>query len=218
MHNISCLIPTWLTATHALNAYRSFHRYYPDIPVYFVSDERYEGDENNWKKLHTKGYDSFDQDDTKLIGLPGTAFIRHIHDGWETEGHGNAVTYAMQFIHTKWVVHLSDDVRVIKPELLEYMMGEDNDLLCGIGEDFSRDWGPNLGKWLCLFRGDLYHKYHLDFHGNLDKCMDAGAWMFQELIKKGFAMKDINIKDYYVHLGSGKTELWDKYYEIDNSA
>lgn len=214
LDNIVCLIPTWLTATHALNAYRSFHRYYPHIPVYFVDDERRDKDIIEWKSIYVKGWDSLDEDSTKLIGLPMSCYLRHPHEGTESEGHGNAITYAMKFIHAKWVLHLSSDVRIIENGLLEFLEQYfDDNTVCGIGEGFNTDLGPNLGKWLCFFRGDLYHELNLDFHAERDNRLDAGQPMFKKLTDKGYKIIDIGIHAYYEHLTSRKNETW-KYYEI----
>lgn len=214
LNDVSVLIPTWLTATHALGAYRSVRKFYPDIPIYFVSDYPTEQGVNDWHRIHAKGWDSFDTDYSKVQQLPDVAFMWRKHKGWETDGHGNAVTHAMRFIHTKWVVHLSDDVRIIKPGVIEFMLKEADRKSCGVGEDFTRDWLPNLGKWLCMFRGDLYHKYGLDFHADYEKCYDAGSPMFDALIKKGYNLKFVTLGESFVHLGSTKTHEWDKYYEF----
>lgn len=215
MKDIVCLIPTWLTATHALNAYKSFHRYYPDIPVFFVTDRWTQESEDQWRQLHPSGWDSLDIDYKKLEGLPNSTIIWKDHEDVETNAHGKAVSYAMQFIYSKWVIHLSDDVRIVKEGVVEYLMEGNNNKTCGIGDDFSRNWGPNVGKWLCMFRGDLYHKYDLNFNADREKCLDAGAIMFQTLIKKGYPLDSSkNTSDYIRHLFSHRTESWDGYYEI----
>lgn len=209
------MIPTWNTAGHALGAYRSIRKYYPDIPVYFITDFTTEQGINDWKRLMIKGWDSLDTDYAKISGLPNSTLIWKEHKGWETEGHGNAVTYAMQFIHTKWVVHLSDDVRIIKEGVLEMMLGGDNKKVVAIGEDFTRDWLPNVGKWLCMYRGDLYHKYKCDFRGNYEKCLDAGTLFFKEVMDRGYKLKFVNLDGYFLHLTSVRNEQWDKYYTYE---
>ena len=214
MKDIVCLIPTWNTATHALGAYKSFHRYYPDIPVFFVSDFTTQQGINDWKRIMSKGWDSLDTDYGKIVGLPNSTLIWNEHEGWETDGHGNAITHAMKFVHAKWVVHLSDDVRIIKEGVIEHMLKGANSKVCGIGEDFTRDWLPNVGKWLCMFRGDLYHKYDLDFHGDYAKAYDAGSPYFDALIKKGYKLNFTNLDGFFVHLGSVRNEEWEEYYEL----
>ncbi len=213
MKDLVCLIPTWLTATHALNAYRSFRKYYPDILVYFMDDISTKDDTYKWKQTYVRGWDSFDPDSSKLIGLHNSCYIAKPHTGFETEGHGQAVTYAMQFIHAKWVLHLSSDVRITQKGLLEFMLKNTNEKTAGVGEGWDRGFGyANLGKWLCLYRGDLYHKYNLDFHADRNRCIDAGAFYFQALVDKGYKLKDISLGGYFVHLGSKRIPEWDKYY------
>lgn len=214
MKDISCLIPTWITATHALNAYKSFNRYYPDIPVFFIDDKFDSSQENPWKQIYNKGWDSYDPDSTKLIGLPNTCYIQKDHNGGETEGHANAVTYAMQFIYTKWVVHLSSDVRIVEDHFIEDMLKDVDDSYCGIGDGFNLDRGPNVGKWLCMFRGDLYHKYDSDFHADRHRAYDAGQFFFNDMVNRGYKIKDVSVNGYIKHLTSKRSEEWEQYYEL----
>lgn len=214
--DISVLIPSWLAATHCLGAYRSVRKFYPDISIYVVSDFPTEDGGNDWHRIHNKGHDSYDPDYTKIQSLPDIAFIWNNHNGWETDGHGNAVTHAMKFIHTKWVVHLSDDVRIIKDGVVEMMLREADEKTVAVGEDFSRDWGPNVGKWLCMYRGDVYHKNDMDFHADYKNCKDAGSPYFQTMIGKGFNIKYVNLDGYYLHLGSKRDASWEKYYLFEN--
>lgn len=212
---VVCLIPTWLTAQHALGAADSLRKYYPNIPIYFVDDVSTEEDINTWNKLNVSG-EALDTDSSKLIGYPNSAYILRTHEGYETNGHGNAVTDAMRFIHAKWVLHLSADVRLIKDGCIEYLLKDCDNSVCGSGDDFSRGGPPNLGKWLCLFRGDLYHKYNLNFKANRDKKLDAGQKMFDAMVKKGYRLNIVNsLEDYFIHLTNrkkGHEAEWEKYY------
>ena len=219
-----CLIPTWLTARLALGAYNSFHKYYPDIPVYFADDEfvNKEQDRSDWNKIHSivdmNAEAIWDPDSSKLTQLRNACYICGPHNGYETEGHGNAITYAMQFVHAKWVVHFTADARIIKPGLLETMFEGVDNKVCGIGASRVLDNElPNLNKWICIIRGDLYHKYNLDFHGDLTTRklpMDAGTMYFTTLIEKGYKIKEINIdtlREYALHLRyKGDDKAWNE--------
>jgi glycosyltransferase involved in cell wall biosynthesis len=211
---VVALMPTWYTATHALNAYKSFRQFYPDIPLVFVNDKQTPQAESDWRKMHA-GWNSFDPDYSKIIGLPNTAYIEREHEGFETTGLGTAVTDAMKFIHSKWVLLISDDIRFIKGGFLEDMFKDTNDTFCGIGDDWARGFVKyNLAKWFCLFRGDLYHRYNLDFHGDFNLAIDAGAPYWEACVKKGFEMKFMGLDDYFLHLGAIENANWKKYYEI----
>lgn len=214
MNEVVALMPTWYTATHALNAYKSFHQFYPDIPLIFVNDKQTPEAESDWRRMHGNGHDSFDPDYSKIIGLPNTAIITRDHKGFETTGLGTAVSDAMKFIYSKWVLLISDDIRFIKGGFLEEMFKDTDDKYCGIGDDWSRDFVKyNLAKWFCLFRGDLYHKFNLTFEGDFDKAIDAGTSYWEALVNKGFKLKFMSLNDYFLHLGSKKGDNW-KHYEI----
>jgi len=213
---IVCLIPTWLTATHALNAAKSFQNYYPDIPIYFVDDISSQDDINVWNGLNKEGL-ALDPDSSKLIGFPNSAYILRRHEGLETEGHGNAITHAMKFIHAKWVIHLSADVRMLQYGIIEHLMKGTDSKYCGMGDDFSRGGPPNLGKWFCIFRGDLYHKYGLNFYADSSKRLDAGQMYFDFLTRKGYKLKMVDFSSFFIHLTNSyrdHEEIWDKYYKI----
>jgi hypothetical protein len=205
-NNIICLIPTWLTATHALGAFRNFRKYYPDIPVVFVDDEYSEDAVNKFYRTYIGGLAEkiFDPDSTKLIGLPNSAYIRVPHEGFETEGHGNAITKAMPLIRHKWIFHLSSDVRIMKEGILEYMFEKVTNKVCGIGgEHKSREGWDNVAKEACIYRGDLYHKYELHFEGGGKKWgghVDCGTIMFRDLVKKGYKMKYCDPMQYATHI------------------
>jgi len=210
-----CLIPTWLCARAAVGAYNSVRQYYPDMPVIFVDDEYSEEAVNKWNQTYKMPHREklFDPDSSKLIGLPDSAYIRVPHEGFETEGHGNAVTKAMRLIHQKWILHLSSDVRIYKPGVLEYMFDGVDDQVCGIGvQHDSREGWPNVGKQICLYRGDLYHQFDLNFFGGgkLGGHIDCGTPMFRDLVAKGYKMKYCDPESYTLHLRpDGPT--WDKY-------
>lgn len=214
-NEVVCLLPTWLTARHALGAADSLRKFYPDMPIYIVDDFPTDTDINTWNGLNKNG-EALDTDNSKLIGYPNSAYILREHKGFETAGHGNAVTDAMRFIQSKWVLHLSADVRLIKKGVVEYLLEGADNKTCGCGDDFSRGGMPNVGKWLCMFRGDLYHKYRLHFKGDRDKRLDAGQEMFGALTKRGYKMNIVNsLEDFFVHLTNsrqGHEELWEKYY------
>ena len=59
---IVCLIPTWITARHAVGAAQSLRKYYPNIPVYFVDDKFTQDQEGEWKGIYNLGHDSYDND------------------------------------------------------------------------------------------------------------------------------------------------------------
>lgn len=212
MNDVCFLIPTWLTATHALGSYNRVRKYYPEVSVFFIDDKSTPEDELAWMRIYTREHSVFDPVSDKLIGLPNSAYILKEHKGYETNGHGNAITYAMQFIHHKWVIHLSSDVRIVKEGLIEYLLDGTDDSICGIGEDFSRGGPENLGKWLCVFRGDLYHKFNLDFHGDYDNKVDAGTGYFTGTIKNGYKILYKDLHPYYEHLESKSHPRWEELY------
>lgn len=215
--DLVCLIPTWITARHAVGAANSLRKYYPDIPIYFMDDKVGDGDISEWKRIYNKGWDSLDPDSQKLIDYPNSCYISKEHFMGESDGHGLAITHAMQFIHSKWVVHLSTDCRVVKEGVLEYLFDGITDKFCGTGDDWSRDSGvPALGSWLFAFRGDLYHKFNLDFKAERIKSWDIGCNYYRNLMDKGFKLEDTKntMNNYLVHLGSHRSEneeAWDKY-------
>ena len=209
--DIACIIPTWLCARQTLGAFNNFRKYYPDIPVYFIDDEYTAEAVDLWQKTYTGDIYNpiFDADFTQLLGLPNTAYIRGPHEGWETEGHGNAITKAMRIIRNKWIVHLSSDVRLLKEGILENMFKGVDDKYCGIGEKHkSKEGWDNARKELCIYRGDLYHEYGLNFNGGGENLthVDCGTYMYRDLVAKGYKMKYLNLsrgKDPYIlHLRS----------------
>ena len=214
--DLVCLIPTWITARHAVGAANSMRKYYPDIPIYFMDDKVKEEDISEWKQIYSKGYDSLDPDPQKLIHYPNSCYISKEHFMGESDGHGLAITYAMKFIHAKWVVHISTDCRLFKEGALEYLFDGVDDTYCGTGDDWTRDGRPALGSWLFAFRGDLYHKFDLNFKANRAKAWDIGCDYYKTLIDKGFKFENTKstMNNYLVHLGShrsGNEEAWDKY-------
>lgn len=219
MKDLIYLIPTWYNSTHAINAANSVRRFYPDIPVFFVADEYDDASKNDWYKLAKATEEmetSFDADTSKLVAYPNSVLLLRKHTGWETEGHGQAITDAMKFIYSKWVLLTGADVRVIKEGFLEEMLNDTNNKCCGIGDDWSREAAiANVGKWLCLFRGDLYHKYDLNFSGDLSKRLDAGQMMFGSMVEKGHKIKYMDVNGFIAHLTNIKNESWEKYYEIE---
>jgi hypothetical protein len=214
---VVCLIPTWCTARHAVGAADSMRKYYPNIPIYFADDIYTPEQEGQWKQIYSKGWDSFDPDPQKLINYPNSCYTAREHIDSESNGHGLAITHAMQFIHAKWIVHISTDTRVNKDGLLEYVFKDIDDSYCGSGDDWTREGTPALGSWLFAFRGDLYHEHDLNFKANRDKKYDIGCEYYSTLIKKGFKFNNqLSImNNYVIHLGSsrkGNEENWDKYY------
>lgn len=218
MNDVVALIPTWLTARHAVGCADSIRKYYPDMPIFFVDDKNTEDDKTSWWQINiikeNKEDTAYDEDSSKLIGYPNSAYILREHKGWETKGHANAITDAMKLIHAKWVVLMGADCRLIRENIIEDMLKDTDDNICGVGDDWSRDGPPNLAKWLCLFRGDLYHKYNLDFHADdtLEKGLDAGQPMFDDLVKKGYKLKLMDLTGFYIHLKNQKNDDWEKYY------
>ena len=215
--DIVCLIPTWITARHAIGAANSLRKYYPDIPIYFVDDAFTPDQESQWKQIYNKGWDSYDPEWQKLTTYPNSCYIQREHIGLETDGHGNAITYAMKFIHAKWIVHISTDTRVSREGIMEYVFKDITDKYCGSGDDWTRKGPPALGSWFFAFRGDLYHKYNLNFKANREKLADIGSIYYQTLIDKGYKFNNnlTIMNNYVVHLGShrsGNEEAWDKYY------
>lgn len=213
--DVVCLIPTWLTAHHALRAANNIRKYYPDIFIYFVDDIVTSKDVIIWQGLNKGGIP--DLDSSVLVGYPNSIYLIRKHEGFETEGHGKAVTEAMKSIHAKWVIHLSADCRIIKEGFIEYFLSQANDKTCGVGDDFSRKGPPNLGKWLCVFRGDLYHKYNLNFFGDFKNKLDAGQMYFSTLVDKGYNLQTPkSFKKYHMHLTNVRKDhedMWDKYYD-----
>lgn len=222
MKEVVCLIPTWFTAGHAKRAADSIRKYYPTIPIFFVDDEIVYRDVDTWQKLNPGGIP--DTDPSDIANYPLSNYILNKHEGYETEGHGKAVTEAMKSIFEKWVIHLSADARIIKEGIIEYMMDGVNDTYCGIGQDFSRGGKPNVGKWLCMFRGDLYHKYKLNWlttHGKADAGQNN---YFGKLVDKGYNIKYLpgafkdnsGFNEYFIHLTNvrpGHEKEWEQYYE-----
>jgi len=217
LKEVVCLIPTWITARHAVGAANSLRKYYPDVPIYFIDDKFTPDQENTWKQIYNKGYDSYDPDPQKLIDYPNSCYISRDHFQNETDGHGLAITHAMQFIHVKWVVHISSDTRISKEGALEYLFDGITDEFCGSGDDWTRKGRPALGSWLFAFRGDLYHKFNLNFKANRSKFWDIGCDYYKTLIDKGYKFDNHKsiMNNYVVHLGSFRgysPEQWDKYY------
>lgn len=217
-NNIACLIPTWLCAGLTLGAYKNFRKYYPNIPIFIVDDEYSEDAVNKFYRTYQGKHSKiFDPDSTKLMGLPNSAYIRVPHEGFETEGHGNAITKAMPLIRHKWIVHLSSDVRILEEGVLEYMFEGMNNKYCGAGEqhDSRVEGWPNVAKELCIYRGDLYHKYNLNFFGGgeLGGHIDCGTLMYRDLVEKGYKLKYCDPMRYAIHIRPD-SEGWDKYYEI----
>lgn len=206
-----------MTAGHTLGAIRSVRMFYPNIPIYIVDDEFKSEDVQTWRDLYNftelRPDFIFDPDSTKLLGLPNTAYIRKPHFGYETEGHGIAITYAMQFIHTKWVIHLSSDTRMIKRgfvEMLESFGGE----VAAVGQRvLAKENYINLGKWMMAFRGDLYHKHFLNFMPDKDVPVDAGTPMCTQLDALGYDVKDIDMTYYSNHIRFTGDEIkWNEEY------
>lgn len=220
MGEVSVLVPTWLCARHGVGAIRSLRKFYPDIPVYIVDDAFKDTDVPVWYKLY-KGEQFrsdviYDPDWHKLIGLPNTCYIRNEHNGYETEGHGSAVTYAMNFIHTKWVIHLSSDARIVKDGIIEKLISLPEDF-AGAGQ-FERcpDGYINLSNWLMSFRGDLYHEYNLDFMPDERVPIDAGTPMTTFLKNTGYKFNELlsdEMNEYCVHMRyKGDDEEWEALY------
>jgi hypothetical protein len=206
-----------MTATHAVHAADSLRKYYPNIPIYFMDDKGKPGDVSRWKQVYNKGWDSLDPDSQKLIDYPNSCYISKEQTVGESTGHGLAITHAMQFIHAKWVVHLSTDCRINKEGLLEYVFNDIDNTYCGSGDNWTREGTPALASWFFAFRGDLYHKFNMNFKANRALSQDIGCEYYSTLIKKGYKFKkNLSImNNYLIHLGShknGHEEDWEKYY------
>ena len=216
--DIVCLIPTWCTSRHAIGAADSLRKYYPNIPIYFINDRFTPDQEGQWAQVYAKDVarDGYDIDTDKLINYPNSCYIQREHEDFETDGHGKAITHAMQFIHAKWIVHISTDIRLKEQGILEQMFEDVDSKHCGVGDDWTRNGAPALGSWLFVFRGDLYHKYNLDFYADRSKLCDIGMNYYSKLIEKGYKFDNHkNIFSRLVHLNGGRNgnlDNWDKYF------
>jgi hypothetical protein len=221
MKNIVCILPNFMTADCTLRALKNFRLYYPDIPVYIIDDETVDEDKAEYFHLHNTPAHrtdlTFDQDSDKLVGLPNTAYIRvPLHKRELFQGHGYAITYAMKFIHAKWVFHLSSDVRLIKPGVIEYMLEKADDKTCIIGHGNTLvEKYPNIHKMIFMMRGDLFNQYDCEFLPHLELGqVDTGAFYIRKLLDEGYKILDIPVTDFYFHLryDPGYEEIWNKWY------
>lgn len=214
MKDIICLIPNWLMATHAVHAADSVRKYYPDIPIVWVDDINTQADKDIWPSYNKLkgGMEVYDEDNTKLINYPNSAYILRPHNEHEARGHGNALTDAMKFIYSKWVLHVHADARLIKPGLIEEMLKDTDEKTFAIGDDWTRDGPPNVSKIFCLFRGDLYHQYNLDFDAAVDKGWDLGQESSGKMIEMGYNVKLMNVFGHIRHLADRDDPEWEVYY------
>jgi len=88
---------------------------------------------------------------------------------------------------------------------LEHLFEGLTDKFCGAGDRHkSKEGWDNVAKEFCLYRGDLYHKYGLHFHGGgkFGAHIDCGTIMYRDLVAKGYKMKYCDPGTYCVHLRS----------------
>ena len=213
MENITAVIVNWLTARNTAGAVQSFQTYYPNIPILIVDDGSDPKDKTEFMQVYRDAADAlYDFETTLLKKFPNSTYIQvPTH-----RRHGESVDYALPEIKTKWMFLMDSDVRLVNPGIIEYMMDEVDDTICGIGIHKEQMAGyPKIANYVGLFRADLAQKYKDEgaiFAPIYELRLETNTRYFKVLTEKGYKIKYCNIKDYFVHLRIENKDEWQRYF------
>lgn len=231
LSDITVVITNWMSTRVTLGAIKNIRKLYPQIPVVVVDNGSIKNDVGKFNHWY-KGIDAKSRLDNNLNKLEDESK----KEGFDliilenNFGHGGAVDYGVYAVKTKLALIMDNDVRVLKPGIVEEFldkMNEDPEHIYAVGPMYNYceiARGKYPGVNFSLYQVGPITQNHLSFNymcfqipEEIELSIDPGYLVYSFLTKRemvSFLYPEINKFSGVCHLksrdGDG-LERWNKW-------